>query len=145
MGQYPFKKRQKTFLKTTIRKMGAEHKFFEKASQYVLCSRNKINTFVVHEDIKMGQKNTAFSKQELQEYAELTYLSEKDVLRAYNGYYKIDPDKVGKGRISARIPSQRIRTNTHALRLNPFGDRICQIFSTSEAGMSFEDYLDMYR
>ena len=93
----------------------------------------------------MGQKNTAFSKQELQEYAELTYLSEKDVLRAYNGYYKIDPDKVGKGRISARIPSQRIRTTTHALRLNPFGDRICDIFSTSEAGMSFEDYLDMYR
>ena len=105
----------------------------------------QIKSIRSHENIKMGQKNTAFSKQELQEYAELTYLSEKDVQTAYNGYYKIDPDKVGKGRISARIPSQRIRTNTHALRLNPFGDRICEIFSTSEAGMSFEDYLDMYR
>ena len=119
--------------------MGAvEHKIFEKASRQIKSIRS-------HENIKMGQKNTAFSKQELQEYAELTYLSEKDVQTAYNGYYKIDPDKVSKGRISARIPSQRIRTNTHALRLNPFGDRICEIFSTSEAGMSFEDYLDMYR
>ena len=63
-----------------------------------------------------------------------------DCRKQKNGYFK-----VGKGRISARIPSQRIRTNTHALRLNPFGDRICEIFSTSEAGMSFEDYLDMYR
>ena len=92
----------------------------------------------------MGQKNTSFSKQELQEYAQLTYLSERDVLQAYNKYYKIDPSKVSKGRISARIPCHRIRSNTNELKLNPFGDRICEIFSTEDETMSFEDYLDMY-
>ena len=54
--------------------------------------------------------------------------------------------KVSKGRITARIPCHRVRTMTNELRLNPFGDRICQIFATEEEGtiMSFEDYLDMY-
>ena len=93
----------------------------------------------------MGQKNTAFTKEELQEYSELTYLSQSDVLKAYNKYYKIDPNKVSKGRIGARIPCHRVRSMTHELKLNPFGDRICHTFSTEDGTMSFEDYLDMYR
>jgi calcium and integrin-binding protein 1 len=94
----------------------------------------------------MGAKNAHFTKDELEEYEELTYLSQKEILKAFSKYEKMDPIKVNKSRSAARIPCDRIRVLTQELRLNPFGDRICQVFNTGgDDGMSFDDFLDMYR
>ncbi len=98
----------------------------------------------------MGQAKSAFSKSELQEYEELTYLSKSDVLTAYNSYKKIDPVKIDKNLqpghfMTARIPCEKIIAQTKELRLNPYGDRICHVFNTGgQEGMSFDDFLDMY-
>ncbi len=42
----------------------------------------------------MGQGKSNFTKQELEEYEELTYLSNSEVLQAFKKYRDIDPPKV---------------------------------------------------
>lgn len=92
----------------------------------------------------MGQSNGVFSKDELEEYTELTYLSRGEVLQAFSKFSGIDPDKVGQNR-HAKISCERVRNSTEELKLNPFGDRICSVFSScQDEAMSFDDYLDMY-
>ena len=90
----------------------------------------------------MGLGKSAFTKQELIEYEELTYLNKSEVLRAFAKYQKIQNSNLDK---NARVPCERIRAQTKELRLNPYGDRICHIFNTGgKDGMSFDDFLDMY-
>ena len=75
----------------------------------------------------MGQRNGVFSKDELEEYTDLTYLSRGEVLQAFGKFSSIDPDKVGQNR-HAKISCERVRNSTEELKLNPFGDRICSVF-----------------
>jgi calcium and integrin-binding protein 1 len=42
----------------------------------------------------MGQGKSNFTKQELEEYEELTYLSNSEVLQAFKKYRDIDPPTV---------------------------------------------------
>ena len=92
----------------------------------------------------MGQRSSAFTAEEMEEYLDLTYLSKGEILRAYENFLKMDPIKVTQNR-QARIPCDRIRSSTEELKLNPFGDRICKVFSSRSDGfMTFDDYLDMY-
>ncbi len=93
----------------------------------------------------MGQRNTAFTKDELDEYEELTYLSRSEILRAYEKFQSLDPIKVNKHKAGARVSCEKVRRLTKELRMNPFGDRVCEVFNTGgDDGMSFDDYLDMY-
>ena len=48
----------------------------------------------LHKKSKMGQGKSNFTKQELEEYEELTYLSNSEVLQAFKKYRDIDPPKV---------------------------------------------------
>ena len=75
----------------------------------------------------MGQKNGIFSKDELEEYTELTYLSRGEVLKAYSKFSSIDPNKLAQNR-HAKISCDKVRNSTEELKLNPFGDRICSVF-----------------
>ena len=75
----------------------------------------------------MGQKNGVFSKDELEEYTELTYLSRGEVLKAYSKFSSIDPNKLAQNR-HAKISCDKVRNSTEELKLNPFGDRICSVF-----------------
>ena len=75
----------------------------------------------------MGQGSGSFSKEELEEYTDLTYLSRGEVLRAFTKFSSIDPVKVRQNR-TAKISCERVRNSTEELKLNPFGDRICSVF-----------------
>ena len=75
----------------------------------------------------MGQGNGVFSKDELEEYTDLTYLSRGEVLQAFSKFSRIDPDKVSQNR-HAKISCDKVRNSTEELKLNPFGDRICSVF-----------------
>ena len=75
----------------------------------------------------MGQSNGVFSKDELEEYIELTYLSRGEILQAFAKFSNIDPDKLKQNR-HAKISCERVRNSTEELKLNPFGDRICSVF-----------------
>ena len=82
----------------------------------------------------MGQKNGVFSKDELEEYTELTYLSRGEVLKAYSKFSSIDPNKLAQNR-HAKISCDKVRNSTEELKLNPFGDRICSVFRYSKKNM----------
>ncbi len=46
---------------------------------------------------------------------------------------------------NAKISSERVVAATEELRLNPFGDRICHVFSSENDGsLSLEDFLDLF-
>ena len=92
----------------------------------------------------MGQKESSFTRDELIEYTDLTYLSKGEILRAYDKFLKMEPIKISQNR-QTKIPCDRVQLMTEELKLNPFGDRICSVFSSRSDGfMSFDDYLDMY-
>ena len=47
---------------------------------------------------------------------------------------------------NVRLTIEQVLSGIDELRLNPFGDRICQSFAAENDGkMGFEDFLDMYR
>ncbi|NXT18498.1 CIB1 protein, partial [Syrrhaptes paradoxus] len=64
---------------------------------------------------------------------------------AYKRFSELLPREERDNACAARLPKSRVLTLPE-LRANPFKDRICRVFSTSEDGddsMSFEDFLDM--
>ncbi|NWT17761.1 CIB1 protein, partial [Vireo altiloquus] len=64
---------------------------------------------------------------------------------AYKRFSELLPREQRERAYSARLPKSHILTLPE-LRANPFQDRICHVFSTSETrddSMSFEDFLDM--
>jgi calcium and integrin-binding protein 1 len=62
--------------------------------------------------------------------------------RAHQKFKALAPEKVGHNR-NAKLPMSKIMTCTE-LRVNPFNDRICKVFSSSRDGdCTFEDFLDM--
>eukprot|EP00112_Aurelia_sp_Birch-Aquarium-sp1_P012968 Seg2731.5 transcript_id=Seg2731.5/GoldUCD/mRNA.D3Y31 product="Calcium and integrin-binding family member 2" protein_id=Seg2731.5/GoldUCD/D3Y31 len=90
----------------------------------------------------MGCSTSKFSPDELREYSELTFLSPSDIVRCYNAFQSLDPEKVDADR-NVILPMRTVLA-LPALKANPFRDRICEIFSSNNNGMlSFEDFLDM--
>lgn len=61
---------------------------------------------------------------------------------AHQKFKALAPEKVGHNR-NAKLPMSKILQYPE-LRVNPFGDRICKVFSSSQDGdCTFEDFLDM--
>lgn len=61
---------------------------------------------------------------------------------AHQKFKALAPEKVGHNR-NAKLPMSKILQYPE-LRANPFGDRICKVFSSSQDGdCTFEDFLDM--
>ncbi|KAK6618888.1 hypothetical protein RUM44_003269 [Polyplax serrata] len=90
----------------------------------------------------MGQGRSQFTEEELQDYQDLTYFSKKEVLYAHQKFKALAPEKVGHNK-NAKLPMAKI-LQFPELKVNPFGDRICQVFSSSQDGdCTFEDFLDM--
>ena len=78
----------------------------------------------------MGHRNSHFTREELEEYSELVYLTSGEILKVFDKFSRIDPIRVGQNR-NAKISCDRIVAATEELRLNPFGDRICQVWINS--------------
>ncbi|CAB3248157.1 unnamed protein product [Arctia plantaginis] len=95
--------------------------------------------------ISRNQKNNGksqFTEEELQDYEDLTYFTKKEVLYAHQKFKALAPEKVGHNK-NAKLPMAKILQYPE-LRVNPFRDRICKVFSSSNDGdCTFEDFLDM--
>ncbi|CAG0920173.1 unnamed protein product [Notodromas monacha] len=83
-----------------------------------------------------------FTQEELDDYQILTYLTKKEIYLAYKKFRALDPQKVSESKQNPL--SMELVCTLPELRVNPFGDRICQVFSSTKDGrISFEDFLDM--
>ncbi|TGZ52676.1 Uncharacterized protein DBV15_12092 [Temnothorax longispinosus] len=61
---------------------------------------------------------------------------------AHKKFKALAPEKVGHNK-NAKLPMSKILQYPE-LRVNPFGDRICKVFSSSQDGdCTFEDFLDV--
>ncbi|KAK6179731.1 hypothetical protein SNE40_012026 [Patella caerulea] len=90
----------------------------------------------------MGGSHSAFTEQELDDYQTLTYLTKKEILHVYKRFYTLDPEKVNLDK-NVKLAMDDIQ-KLPELKVNPFKDRICKVFSSSGDGeMTFEDFLDM--
>lgn len=91
----------------------------------------------------MGGNQSAFSEDELKEYQELTYFTQKEILHCHKRFQQLDPNLVTPTNKNATLPL-RTMLKLPELAVNPFKHRICKVFSTSNDGnMTFEDFLDM--
>uniref|UniRef100_A0A8C3IJW3 Calcium and integrin binding 1 n=1 Tax=Chrysemys picta bellii TaxID=8478 RepID=A0A8C3IJW3_CHRPI len=76
---------------------------------------------------------------------ELTFLTKQEILLAHKRFRELLSKEERESILQKRVPKSKILTLPE-LKANPFRDRICRVFSTSEDGdgsMSFEDFLDM--
>lgn len=65
-----------------------------------------------------------------------------DLCRAHKKFKQLSPEKVGHNK-NAKLSMSKVLQYPE-LRVNPFGDRICKVFSSSNDGdLTFEDFLDM--
>lgn len=90
----------------------------------------------------MGSGSSAFSEKELEDYQELTYFTKKEILHVHKRFSELDPESL-KNDKNAKLPKSKIM-ELQELKVNPFSDRICEVFSSSGDGdLTFEDFLDM--
>ncbi|KAM6937721.1 calcium and integrin-binding protein 1 [Xenentodon cancila] len=92
----------------------------------------------------MGTTASQLGKDMLSEYQELTFLTKQEILLAHKRFTEL-LTREEKSRQNARLPMERILTLPE-LKSNPFKDRICHVFSTSDVkdgSLTFEDFLDL--
>ncbi|CAI9726810.1 and integrin-binding 1-like [Octopus vulgaris] len=90
----------------------------------------------------MGQSSSCFTDRELEAYETATYLSRNEIHVAFKTFWNLDKANVSVDRNCA-LPMETIQSLPE-LKVNPFQDRICQVFSTNDNGaLTFEDFLDM--
>ncbi|XP_026221100.1 calcium and integrin-binding protein 1 [Anabas testudineus] len=94
----------------------------------------------------MGSSTSHLSKENVSEYQELTFLTKQEILLAYKRFMELYEDKKNPPdpRVS-RVSLDKI-VKLPELQSNPFRERICHVFSTSElkdGSLSFEDFLDL--
>ncbi|CAK6972614.1 calcium and integrin-binding protein 1-like [Scomber scombrus] len=91
----------------------------------------------------MGTTASQLGKDLLSEYQELTFLTKQEILLAHKRFTEL-LNKDEKDH-TARVSMNTILTLPE-LKSNPFKERICHVFSTSEnkdGGLTFEDFLDL--
>lgn len=92
--------------------------------------------------LAMGQQHSVFTDEELDDYQDLTFFTKSEIILAYERFKSLAPEIVSKDR-NAKLPMDKI-LDMPELGVNPFRDRICKVFSSSNDGnMTFEDFLDM--
>eukprot|EP01135_Chromosphaera_perkinsii_P007724 Nk52_evm13s967 gene=Nk52_evmTU13s967 len=87
----------------------------------------------------MGQGlSTTLSEEKLKEYQEYTYFTRNEIIRVHNRFVELVADK------DEFLDREKILSMPE-LENNPFGERICAVFSEDGEGhMTFEDFLDMF-
>uniref|UniRef100_A0A1A8L6Y0 Calcium and integrin binding 1 (Calmyrin) n=2 Tax=Nothobranchius TaxID=28779 RepID=A0A1A8L6Y0_9TELE len=91
----------------------------------------------------MGTTASQLGKADLSEYQELTFLTKQEILLAHKRFTELLP-KEEKNSTNARVPMTKILTLPE-LKSNPFKERICLVFSTTnpnDGSFSFDDFLD---
>ncbi|XP_065087996.1 calcium and integrin-binding family member 2-like [Ochlerotatus camptorhynchus] len=92
----------------------------------------------------MGANESLLSADQLDEYAELTYLTRWEVLLIFTKLQSLAPDGLVRD-LQQRFPCRKIMDVFPQLKYNPFRDRLFQVFSSEhDSRCSFEDILDMF-
>lgn len=92
----------------------------------------------------MGTTASQLQKDLLSEYQELTFLTKQEILLAHKRFSELVA-KEERSSPSLRVPMEKILTMPE-LKSNPFRERICHVFSTSDmkdGSLTFEDFLDL--
>ncbi|KAK2842084.1 hypothetical protein Q5P01_012284 [Channa striata] len=94
----------------------------------------------------MGTGASQLDKDSLLKYEELTFLTKQEILLAHKKFIQLFEGKKRPPELqTSRVPKHKIITVLE-LQYNPFRDRICHVFSTSEmnnGSLTFEDFLDL--
>ncbi|XP_038623521.1 calcium and integrin-binding protein 1 isoform X2 [Tachyglossus aculeatus] len=94
----------------------------------------------------MGGSPSRLSKDQLSEYQELTFLTKQEILLAHKRFSELLPQdrQNNDDSLRERVSREHI-LSLPELKANPFGQRICHVFSTDqpEGSLSFEDFLDL--
>lgn len=90
----------------------------------------------------MGGGSSIFTKQELDDYEELTYFTKKEIHHVYKRFKSLAPNP---GAVTKATKLSRDELfELPELKVNPFKDRIVRVFSSSgDDSITFEDFLDM--
>ncbi|KAG1656489.1 Calcium and integrin-binding protein 1 [Nymphon striatum] len=96
-----------------------------------------LDPYVRSRDLRITHANNAiFILQEL------TFFTQKEILHIFKKFRLLSPKEIDVDP-HVRIPWSRV-VALPELQKNPFGDRLCHVFSSQRDGhMSFDDFLDM--
>ncbi|KAJ7341378.1 hypothetical protein JRQ81_005405 [Phrynocephalus forsythii] len=88
----------------------------------------------------MGQcTSLSLTAEELEEYQVLTFLTKEEILRIHDAFCSSCPQ--GKDYTQEKLSTEQVCAWPQ-LKVNPFQDRICQVFST-DGYFTFEDIVGM--
>ncbi|EDV23209.1 uncharacterized protein TRIADDRAFT_58257 [Trichoplax adhaerens] len=94
----------------------------------------------------MGGWQSVFTVEELEEYEALTCFKSREIIRCYQKWCGIIPNDFPKDFIT-RLDKKIFIERFVEIACNPFADRICHVFSSSEdtedGSINFEDFLNM--
>ena len=94
----------------------------------------------------MGSGQSIISKEDMEAYKELTYFTEaevKECLKRFIALIDPKPDLKQTNIHDQQVSHKHIIEGLQELRVNPFADRICMVFSRMDQLMRFEEFLDM--
>ncbi|KAG7267575.1 hypothetical protein CRUP_005995 [Coryphaenoides rupestris] len=91
----------------------------------------------------MGTTASQLGKDLLSEYQELTFLTKQEILLAHKRFTEL-LSKEERSHPNPSVPIDTLLTLPE-LKSNPFRNRICRVFSSSESkdSLTFEDFLDL--
>jgi len=96
----------------------------------------------------MGNRNGAFSQEEIELYMDLTYFSRRQILLCFERFLDLAPNDDAKHAIihdkrNARLEKTDLE-RFDEIRVNPFRDRILKVFSSNDdCSFTFDDFVDM--
>ncbi|KAG8197328.1 hypothetical protein JTE90_013455 [Oedothorax gibbosus] len=90
----------------------------------------------------MGQKQSILPEEKIKEYELLTHLTDREIIKAYQRFCKMNPD-INPFSSNPAISIDRLE-DLPEFQVNPFKDRMIYAFTDPVSRcMTFEDYLDM--
>ncbi|XP_062542749.1 calcium and integrin-binding protein 1-like [Armigeres subalbatus] len=93
----------------------------------------------------MGSSESILSAEQLDEYAELTYLTRWEVLLILKKLQALAPQDGLRQDLHRRFSGRKIMDVFPQLKYNPFRDQLFKVFSSArDTRCSFEDILDMF-
>ena len=96
----------------------------------------------------MGGSPSKILREDLEAYKQLTYFTEKEIFNCLEIFSALVSDEI-LGEVDSinddkcKVVNDKIVENVKELKENPFGYRLCQIFSQGRKEMVFEEFLDM--
>merc|ERR1712183_438641 len=97
---------------------------------------------------RMGGNSSKLTKQEVDTYKQLTYLTEKDIMACYKRFSRLMDEETMSAVSSINDPrcwaeAAQVVERTSELKVNPFASRLCEVFAARPGRVTFEEFLDL--